>query len=69
MATKQTSGIPTKGNGASAHYIVGAATPIPPGKHQVRVEFKYDGGGLAKGGEVTLYCDGQGVAFQPCPGA
>ena len=29
------------------------------GKHQVRVEFKYDGGGLAKGGIVSLYVDGK----------
>ena len=33
--------------------------PIPTGEHQVRMEFKYDGGGLAKGGAVTLYYDGQ----------
>ena len=32
--------------------------PIPAGTHQVRMEFAYDGGGLAKGGDVTLYCDG-----------
>ena len=32
--------------------------PIPPGTHQVRAEFAYDGGGLAKGGNVTLYVDG-----------
>lgn len=38
-----------------------ATTPIPPGKHQVRMEFAYDGGGLAKGGNVTLYHDGQSV--------
>jgi arylsulfatase len=31
---------------------------IPPGTHQVRMEFAYDGGGLAKGGTVTLYVDG-----------
>ena len=34
---------------------------IPPGEHQVRMEFDYDGGGLAKGGTVTLYLDGQQV--------
>ena len=33
----------------------------PPGKHQVRMEFAYAGGGLAKGGQVTLYVDGQKV--------
>ena len=38
-----------------------ATTPIPAGKHQVRMEFAYDGGGLAKGGDVTLYYDGTAV--------
>ena len=38
-----------------------ADTPIPVGSHQVRMEFAYDGGGLAKGGDVTLYYDGQAV--------
>jgi arylsulfatase A-like enzyme len=38
--------------------FVEATQPIPAGKHQVRVEFKYDGGGLAKGGTVSLYVDG-----------
>jgi len=32
---------------------------IPAGKHQVRLEFKYDGGGLAKGGMASLYVDGK----------
>jgi hypothetical protein len=31
---------------------------VPPGEHQVRVEFAYDGGGLGKGGDITLYVDG-----------
>jgi arylsulfatase len=38
-----------------------ATEPIPQGKHQVRMEFAYDGGGLAKGGNVTLYHDGKQV--------
>ena len=38
-----------------------ADEPIPDGTHQVRVEFAYDGGGLAKGGNVTLYYDGNAV--------
>ena len=38
-----------------------ATEPIPAGTHQVRMEFAYDGGGLAKGGDVTLYYDGQAV--------
>jgi arylsulfatase A-like enzyme len=33
--------------------------PIPAGTHQVRMEFAYDGGGLAKGGAVSLYVDGE----------
>ncbi|MDT7766167.1 MAG: hypothetical protein QOC63_5587 [Mycobacterium sp.] len=43
------------------YYIVTADEPIPVGKHQMRMEFKYDGGGLAKGGDVTLYYDGKAV--------
>ena len=38
-----------------------ADAPIPAGTHQVRMEFAYDGGGLAKGGDVTLYYDGTAV--------
>jgi arylsulfatase A-like enzyme len=34
---------------------------IPPGEHQVRMEFGYDGGGLAKGGTVSLFVDGEQV--------
>jgi len=34
---------------------------IPAGQHQVRLEFKYDGGGLAKGGNALLYLDGKKV--------
>jgi arylsulfatase A-like enzyme len=34
---------------------------IPTGQHQVRMEFKYDGGGLAKGGNALLYLDGKKV--------
>jgi arylsulfatase A-like enzyme len=36
-------------------------TPIEPGEHQVRVEFDYDGGGYGKGGEASLFLDGQRV--------
>ena len=38
-----------------------ASQPIPAGKHQVRMEFAYDGGGLGKGGNVSLYYDGKKV--------
>ena len=42
-------------------FATAADDPIPAGHHQVRVEFAYDGGGLAKGGDVTLYYDGTAV--------
>jgi arylsulfatase len=35
--------------------------PLPPGVHQVRMEFVYDGGGLAKGAAITLLVDGVAV--------
>lgn len=35
--------------------------PVPAGPHQVRVEFTYDGGGLGRGGDVTLRVDGASV--------
>ena len=31
--------------------------PVAAGEHQIRMEFGYDGGGLAKGGSVSLYVD------------
>jgi len=34
---------------------------LPGGKHQVRMEFVYAGGGLAKGGGVSLFVDGKKV--------
>ncbi|HEY5978493.1 MAG TPA: arylsulfatase [Microlunatus sp.] len=42
-------------------FATAADQPIPAGSHQVRMEFGYDGGGLAKGGDVTLYYDGTPV--------
>jgi len=40
------------------NFAVEADTAMPTSNHQVRVEFAYDGGGLAKGGDVTIYYDG-----------
>ncbi|MGH2583555.1 MAG: arylsulfatase [Dehalococcoidia bacterium] len=40
------------------HYKVASGQPVPAGDHQVRMEFAYDGGGLGKGGAVTLFVDG-----------
>jgi arylsulfatase len=44
--------------GLEQTYVEGARV-LPEGTHQVRMEFAYDGGGLARGGTVTLYVDGQ----------
>jgi arylsulfatase A-like enzyme len=40
---------------------VTADTALPAGKHQVRMEFAYDGGGFGKGATITLYVDGKKV--------
>jgi arylsulfatase len=40
-------------------FHIGGEAEIPAGTHQVRMEFVYDGGGLGKGGGVTLYVDGE----------
>ena len=45
--------------GGVQRFYVEGANPLPPGEHQVRAEFAYAGGGLAKGGKVTLYVDGK----------
>jgi arylsulfatase len=47
--------------GGLKHFIVESSAPIPAGVHQVRMEFAYAGGGLGKGGKVTLFCDGAQV--------
>jgi arylsulfatase len=41
------------------NYFAEGKQVIPAGKHQVRMEFAYEGGGLAKGGIVSLYVDGK----------
>jgi arylsulfatase len=41
------------------HFIVGSEKAIPAGRHQVRMEFAYAGGGLGKGGKATLFIDGK----------
>ena len=42
-------------------FYVEADSAMPAGDHQLRMEFDYDGGGLAKGGLVTFYVDGDKV--------
>ncbi|MCF2515308.1 arylsulfatase [Sphingomonas sp. G124] len=44
--------------GGLKFFYVEAENELPAGEHQVRMEFAYDGGGLGKGGNVTLYVDG-----------
>ena len=38
-------------------YTVSTDAALPPGTHQVRAEFAYEGGGVGKGGPVTLDLD------------
>jgi arylsulfatase len=40
-------------------FVTEADRELPSGRHQIRAEFAYDGGGLAKGGTVTLFLDGE----------
>ena len=42
-------------------FKIHAEKTVEAGEHQVRAEFDYDGGGLAKGGTVTLFIDGESV--------
>jgi arylsulfatase len=43
------------------HFFAESDRRIPGGNHQVRMEFKYAGGGLGKGGTATLFVDGKKV--------
>ncbi len=45
-----------------AHYEVAAKDALPAGKHTVRMDFAYEGGGIGKGGTATLTVDGKEVA-------
>jgi arylsulfatase len=47
--------------GGFKHFFVEATGKLPAGQHQVRMEFAYAGGGMGKGGKVTLYTDGKKV--------
>jgi arylsulfatase len=48
-------------------YEVTSDQRLPSGKHVVTVDFKYDGGGVGKGGEATLSVDGNKVASEKFP--
>jgi len=43
------------------YFYAESSSALPPGKHQVRMEFAYDGGGIGKGGTASLYVDGKKV--------
>ncbi len=43
-------------------YRVASDQKLPPGKHTIRFDFKYDGGGIGKGGTGSLLVDGAKVA-------
>jgi len=43
-------------------YRVAADEKLAPGKHTIMFDFKYDGGGVGKGGTGTLSVDGKKVA-------
>jgi len=45
-----------------ARYTIAGKDKLAPGKHSILFDFKYDGGGLGKGGVGTLLVDGKKVA-------
>ena len=53
--------------GGIQQFFVEATSPLPAGDHQVRMEFAYAGGGLGKGGKVTLYLDGKQIGEGDIP--
>jgi arylsulfatase len=42
-------------------YRIISPDSLTPGKHTIKFDFKYDGGGIGKGGVGTLYVDGRQV--------
>jgi len=48
-------------------FRVASDQPLAPGNHVVRVDFKYDGGGIGKGGTGVLLVDGKQVAQGTIP--
>ena len=49
------------------HFFAESASALTAGSHQVRMEFKYAGGGLGKAGAVTLLVDGNKVGDGQVP--
>jgi arylsulfatase len=48
-------------------FVAKSEVPLAPGRHVVRVKFKYDGGGAGKGGVATLMVDEKSVADVKVP--
>jgi arylsulfatase A-like enzyme len=46
---------------AQERYKIASSEAVVPGRNVVKVDFKYDGGGIAKGGLVTLYLNDRKV--------
>jgi hypothetical protein len=53
--------------GGVQRFYVEATSKLPPGAHQVRMEFAYAGDGLGKGGKASLYVDGAKVGEGTSP--
>lgn len=47
--------------GLTVHRIA-APSQLSPGRHEIRMEFSYDGGAVGRGGDVTLLVDGEKAA-------
>jgi arylsulfatase len=43
------------------HTKIASSKPLSPGASTIRVEFKYDGSGRGKGGEITLFINDEKV--------
>jgi arylsulfatase len=41
---------------------VAGKSPLAPGRHTLKVDFAYDGGGMGKGGNATISVDSKEVA-------
>jgi arylsulfatase len=49
-------------NNPKYRYRIAGKDKLPPGKHTIRFDFKYDGGGIGKGATGFLSVDGKEVA-------
>jgi arylsulfatase len=54
-------------NQSKHKFVAKSEVPLAPGRHVVRVKFKYDGGGAGKGGTATLMVDEKSVGEVKVP--